>query len=209
MNDADRLVAAGRQLSSIGLAPGTTGNISVRGEGAILCSPTGARLGALAPDALSVLDLDGASLAGPAPTKESWMHVACYRAAPRIGAVVHLHSTYAAAWSTLAGLDAENALPPLTPYLTMKAGRVRLVPYSRPGAPGLAEHVGRALSQGARALLLANHGSLVAARTLPDAIALAEELEESAKVALIVGGRAVRALSEGEVAELLPGSARP
>ncbi len=203
MSMPEQLVMAGRYLSSAGLTPGTTGNLSVRQDATILCSPTGTRLGSLSPDALSVLDLQGSLLAGPSPTKESTMHAACYRAAAEVGAVVHLHSTCAAAWSALAGLDPANALPPLTPYLTMKAGRVRLVPYVRPGGSALQEYVGQALADGYRAVLLANHGSLVAGRTLDDAVALAEEVEEAAKVAFLVGNRPARALDESQVAELL------
>jgi ribulose-5-phosphate 4-epimerase/fuculose-1-phosphate aldolase len=197
------LAAVGRMLSAAGLSPGSTGNLSIRVGDRIVCSPTGSRLSALEADRLSLIDLDGTMVSGPKATKETFMHRAMYGADPSFGAVVHLHSAYATAVSCLEDVDPRDAVPPLTPYLTMRAGAVRSIPYVAPGDPAAAAPIARAVGDGASVLLLQNHGSLVAAPTLDAAAAVAEELEESCRLVLLTAGLAVRPLSPSQRAALM------
>ncbi|MDX1888016.1 aldolase [Mycolicibacterium sp. 050158] len=184
------IVRQGASLFDRRLTAGRTGNISVRVGPRILITPTGTSLGNLVSDELAVLDLNGQHLAGSRPSKEWPIHVETYRARPDSGAVVHLHSSHAAAVSCLAGLNTADCLPPLTAYHVMRVGRVPLVRYLPPGDPALGDEVGRAMSS-AHSVLLANHGSVLAGRTLADAVDAAEELEETARILLLLGDRPV------------------
>lgn len=200
----DALRAAGARLSGAGLSPGATGNLSVRtSDGGILCTGTGADLGDLTNEAVSLLNADGTHLVGPRPTKEVPMHVAAYTA-DDVGAVVHLHSTSATALSCLDDLDPEDAVTAFTPYLTMRAGKVALLPYLRPGHADLGAEVAARIAAGYRCMLLANHGSLIAADTMEAAVAIAVELEESARLQLMLRGMPARALTAEERAQLRP-----
>ena len=195
------LVATARSLHEAGLSPGSSGNISVRVGDEIIVSPTGARFGSLDADSLSVVDLDGSPLRGPKPTKESLFHAAVYRARPDDRVVIHLHSPYASALSCLAGLDPENVLPAYTPYYVMRVGRLPLVPYFMPGDASLADAIGVSAA-GSRSLLLSNHGSLVAAVDFAAAAAAAEEIEETARLHFVIGGRPSTALDPEQIAAL-------
>ncbi|MET0885424.1 MAG: aldolase [Mycetocola sp.] len=195
------LVRTAQLLHDGGHSPGTSGNISVRDGNTIIVSPTGARLGSLSADALSVIDLDGTHLDGPRPTKESLFHAAIYRSRPLDRAVVHLHSPFASALSCLEGLNPDDVLPAYTPYFVMRVGVLRLVPYFPPGDEGLAFAIGEAAREG-NSLLLANHGSLVSGETLELASATAEEIEETARLHFVLGDRQARVLNSDEIAEL-------
>ncbi|UFU02880.1 class II aldolase/adducin family protein [Ruania suaedae] len=188
MTDAPSLVEAGRRLVAAGLSPGTSGNLSARDGERILLSPSGIPLDELEASALSVVDLDGRHLRGPKPSKEVWLHRAMYRRDGATAVVVHTHSVHAVAASCLEPWDARTALPPYTPYLPMKLGQVPLVPYADPGDRAQAEAI-EALSQPVRAVLLANHGPVVAGGTFAEAIAGAVEIEEAARVTMLLGGR--------------------
>lgn len=199
----EQLSAYGHSLFARGYSCGTSGNLSVRlDDGAFLMSPTNVSLGRLDPAQLSLLDPDGRHVGGPPPTKESWLHLAMYASRPQDTAVVHLHSTYAAALSCRTDLAPDDCVPALTPYVVMRVGRVALVPYRRPGHAGSSDMVA-ALARTHRALLLANHGPVVAGADLPAAAAAAEELEETARLMFLLEGRPHRPLSAGEVDELL------
>ncbi|MET9224447.1 class II aldolase/adducin family protein [Lentzea sp. NPDC003310] len=184
---AARLVALGASLFARRLTHGRTGNLSFRDGDRIVVTPTGVGLGDLDPAALSVVDEDGRHLSGPPPTKEAFLHAAVYRARPDANAVVHLHSTYAVAVSCLADLDPANALPPLTAYYAMRVGTLPLLPFHAPGDPALGPLAERA-ARTHHALLLANHGSLVAGPDLLTAADAAEELEETARIHLLLQG---------------------
>lgn len=205
MNERDERLALcrlGKHLSSRGLSPGTSGNLSVRlGNGDMLVTPTNAALGELEPDALALLDGGGNQRAGAAPTKERFLHAAVYAARPEARAVVHLHSTYAVAYSCLRDLRRSDAMPPITPYTVMRLGRVALVPYVRPGDPRLGEAVG-AVARDHHAILLANHGPVLAGTSLDAAAAAIEELEESAKLFFVLRGHDAQLLSDAQVEEL-------
>ena len=201
----ERICAIGRSIFERGLTGGSSGNVSARlGDGWLL-TPTGASLGDLDPARLSKLDDDGRLLAGDPPSKEMFLHAAMYAARAAAGApmggIVHLHSTHAVAVSCLPDTDPENVLPPLTAYDVMRVGRCPLVPYFPPGDPALGEAV-RGLAGRHSALLLANHGPVVAGKTLDAALAAVEELEETAKLHLLLSGRNPRLLTNAQVADL-------
>ena len=197
----ERICAVGRSLFERGLTAGSSGNLSARlGDGWLL-TPTNSSLGALDPARLSKLAWDGTLLSGDPPSKEAFLHRGMYEARPRAGGIVHLHSTHAAAVSCLNGLDPADCLPPLTPYFVMKIGRLPLVPYHRPGDPRLGEVI-RGLAPRHAAVLLANHGPVVSGATLDDAVNAAEELEETAKLFLLLRGQNARILTREQLDEL-------
>lgn len=181
-------MAVAHQLHALGLAPGTSGNISVRVDRGVLVSPTGSRLGDLDPGSLSLVGFDGTHMEGPKPSKEGVLHACVYRQRRDAGAVVHLHSTAAVAWSMVRGLPELDMLPPLTAYSLMRLGCVARIAFHPPGSADLVADVERVIVDH-RALLLANHGSIVADGTVESAGAAAEELEETAKIALLLGDR--------------------
>ncbi len=198
----DRLVATGKSLFDRGLTFGSTGNLSVRlGDGSWLMTPTNASLGALDPERLSKLDADGRHVGGDAPTKEAFLHVEMYRQRPDAGAVVHLHSTHSVAVSALADVDPQDVLPPITAYYVMRVGTLPLVPYYPPGDMALAGAVS-AFASKHHAMLLANHGPVVAGTSLEAATYATEELEETARLFLLLRGQAIRTLTPEQVADL-------
>jgi len=199
----DDVIRAARSLFDRGLTHGSTGNVSVRGEGGILVTPTGSSLGTVTAEELSLIDDRGRHLAGPAPSKEAFLHAAVLRARPGAQAVVHTHSTHAAAVSCLADLDPSDALPPLTAYFAMRIGRLPLLPYHAPGDDTL-EALAERTARDHVALLLSNHGPVVAGKTLSAAMDALEELEETAKLFLLLRGVATRPLTSAQVDALRP-----
>jgi 3-dehydro-4-phosphotetronate decarboxylase len=196
------LAAHGRSLHARGYSPGTSGNLSARlDDGRFLMTPTNVALGDLDPDGLSLLDSSGRHLDGLAPTKEAWLHMAMYAARPDDRAIVHLHCTYSTALSCRSDLNPANLLPPITPYVVMRVGPVALVPYGRPGDQALAPTI-TTIARAHRAVLLANHGPVVAGMDVPHAVAVAEELEETARLFFLLEGRPHRPLTDEQVAEL-------
>lgn len=196
------LCRLGRSMFSRGLTHGSTGNLSVRlPDGGYLMTPTGSNLGELDPARLSTLDAQGRHLDGDKPTKESFLHIAMYEERERSAAVVHLHSTFSTAVSVLDGVDPEDVLPPLTAYYVMRIGSLPLVPYYAPGDMNLAQAV-RGLAGKHHAVLLANHGPVVAGSSLSAAADAIEELEATAKLHLTLDGRACRCLTPAQVTEL-------
>ncbi|MFQ8433642.1 class II aldolase/adducin family protein [Amaricoccus sp. W119] len=202
-------------------------------DGGLLVTPTGSSMGDLDPARLSRFDAGGRLVSGDAPTKEMALHSAFYETRARVGAVVHLHSTHSVALSMLPGTDPESALPPLTAYsimrlgrvkllalsmlpgtdpesalppLTaysiMRLGRVKLLPYFRPGDPAMGEAV-RGLAGRRSAVLLANHGPVVAGKDLEAAVYAAEELEETARLALLTRGSDPVMLTDAQIRDLV------
>lgn len=198
----DDIVRIGASLFSRGLTHGSTGNISVRlPDGGWLMTPTGSSLGMLDPAVLSHLDAGGRHIGGDAPTKEAFLHTTMYAKRPACGAVVHLHSHHSVAVSCLQGLDAANVLPPITAYSVMRVGALALAPYFPPGDERLADAVG-ALAGKHHAILLANHGPVVAGTSLAAATDAIEELEETARLFLALRREAINPLTAEQVAEL-------
>lgn len=192
----DAIASVGKSIFDRGLTFGSTGNISVRlSTGETLMTPTNASLGALDPARLSRFSAEGVHTGGDKPTKEAFLHQCMYCKRPQSGAVVHLHSTHSVAVSILADTDPEDVLPPLTAYYVMRVGRLPLVPYFPPGATALAEAVA-ARAEKSHAVLLANHGPVVAGKTLADAQYATEELEETARLFLLLRGSNIHPLTE-------------
>jgi len=197
------LVELGASLFARGYSVGSAGNISLRLEDGYLMTPTNSSLGRLDATRISKLDAAWNHVGGDKPSKEVFMHRAVLTARPEAGAVVHLHSTHATAISCLALPGDEAPIPPLTPYFVMRVGRcLPIVRYYRPGDPAMEGEI-HAAAREARALLLANHGPVVSGRSLIDAVYAAEELEESARLALMLRGQAARALTPVQVEDLL------
>jgi 3-dehydro-4-phosphotetronate decarboxylase len=193
----------GRSLFERGLTPGSSGNISFRlDDGGWLVTPTNASLGFLDPARLSRLDGAGQLISGDKPTKEIPLHTALYQTRGSARAVVHLHSTNAVALTMLPEIDPRAALPPMTPYYLLRAGQTALIPYYRPGDPAVADAI-RGLAGKYSSVLLANHGPVVAGDSLEAAIFATEELEETAKLYLILRNLNPRYLSPAQVADLV------
>ena len=194
--------SAGASLFNRGLTHGSTGNISVAlPDGGWLMTPTGSSLGTLDPARLSKLDAAGKLIGGDAPTKESFLHTTMYDRRPKSGAVVHLHSTHSVAVSCLDGIDHANCLPPITAYYVMRIGTLPLVPYFPPGDATLADAVGK-LAGKHHAMLLANHGPVVAGSNLSAAQDAIEELEETARLFLMLRNEKLNLLTPAQIAEL-------
>lgn len=205
MSDArlrEEICRYGRSLFERGLTPGSSGNISLRLEdGGWLVTPTNASLGFLDPARISRLDAEGRHLAGDKPTKEIPLHTALYDTRGSARAIVHLHSTHAVALTMLPEIDPRAALPPMTPYYLMRAGETALVPYYRPGDPAVADAI-RGLAGKYSSVLLANHGPVVAGDSLEAAVFATEELEETAKLYLLLRNLNPRYLSPAQVNDL-------
>ncbi len=172
-----------------GLTGGSSGNISVRlSDGRLLVTPTGSCFGRLDPARLSLIDAAGKLVSGDKPTKEMPLHSAFYETrGTETGAVVHLHSCHSVALSLLPDTDPDNMLPPLTAYGVMKLGKVKLLPYFMPGDPAMGDAI-RGLAGKRSAVVLAHHGPVVAGKDLEAAVYATEELEETAKLALLTRG---------------------
>ena len=188
-----------RSVFERGLTGGSTGNISARtADGGLLVSPTGTSFGRLDPARLSRFDSTGRLIDGDAPTKEMPLHTAFYDTRSSAGAVVHLHSCHSVALSLMPDVDADDFLPPLTPYAIMKLGRVKLLPFFLPGDPGMGEAV-RGLAGKRSAVMLANHGPVVAGKDVEAAVNAVEELEDTARLAMLTRGQNPRALTPEQV----------
>jgi ribulose-5-phosphate 4-epimerase/fuculose-1-phosphate aldolase len=198
----EQICLLGKSLFDRGFTVGSSGNISAHiGDGKWLMTPTNFCLGRLDPARLSLVDAQGNLLGGDKPTKESFLHLSMYAQRPEAGAVVHLHSTHSVAVSVLADVDKESPIPPITAYYVMKIGRLKLLPYYAPGDMSLANAV-REVADKHHAILLANHGPIVAGKTLEAAVYASEELEETAKLFLLLRGNKLAILDSAQVAEL-------
>lgn len=197
----DDIVRLSRSLFERGLTPGSSGNISVRLHDGYLVTPTNSCLGFLEAARLSKLDPSGKHISGDAPTKELPLHFSFYSARPSAKAVVHLHSTYSTALSCLSDVDPDNAIPPITPYVVMRVGRVPVVPYTKPGSDAVEAYI-RAKAPDHAAILLGNHGPVVAGLSLESAVYALEELEETARLVMLTRGVPVRYLDDAAIADL-------
>ncbi len=186
-----------------GLTGGSTGNISARtSDGGLLVSPTGTSFGRLDPARLSHFDATGRLVDGDQPTKEMPLHAAFYDTRSTAGAVVHLHSCHAVALSMMPDADADNFLPPLTPYAIMKLGKVQLLPFFRPGDPAMGDAV-RGLAGKRSAVMLANHGPVVAGKDVEAACNAIEELEDTARLAMMMRGVQASMLTPAQITDLV------
>ena len=197
----DLIVQMAKSLFDRGLTFGSSGNISVRMEDGWLMTPTGCSMGNIEPEKISKLDKNGNLISGDPPTKESFLHLAMYEKRPQDSAVVHLHSTHSVAVSCLDEINPKNVLPPITAYYVMRIGTLPLIPYFPPGDIKLAKVV-REMASEHHAVLLANHGPVVSGKSLQDAVYATEELEETAKLFLLLQGHKTRFLNSSEEAAL-------
>ncbi len=199
----ETICTTAKSLYDRGLTHGSTGNISARTEdGGLLVSPTGTSFGRLDPARLSRFDAKGQLIDGDPPTKEMPLHSAFYETRSTAGAVVHLHSCYSVALSLLPDTDEDCFLPPLTPYAIMQLGRVKLLPFFVPGDPAMGEAV-RGLAGKRAAVMLANHGPVVAGKTVGAASNAIEELEATARLALMMRGLPAQTLSSNQVSQVV------
>src|ERR1700730_6717386 len=197
----EEMCRLGASLFARGLTFGSAGNISVRLDVGWLMTPTNVSLGRLDPARLAKLDAAGNLVSGDAPTKETFLHRAMYEERPQAGAGGHLHPPYSVAFPCPAEVASADVLPPITAYYVMRVGRLPLVPYHPPGDMSLAEAV-RRLAGKHHAVLLANHGPVVAGTSLDAAANAVEELEETAKLFLLLRGYKLRLLTDEQVAVL-------
>jgi len=197
----DQIARNAKSLFDRGLTFGASGNISIRLDDGWLMTPTGSSMSEIDPARISRLDAKGDNISGDMPTKEAFLHTAMYDRRPRAEAVVHLHSTHSVAVSCLHDVDPENVLPPLTAYYVMRVGTLPLIPYFAPGDLDLARAV-EEVAGDHHAVLLANHGPVVAGTSLQDAVYATEELEETAKLFLALQGMRTRPLNQAQIADL-------
>lgn len=190
-----------KSLFDRGFSVGSAGNISAAVEDGILMTPTNSCLGFLDPARISKLDLQGNHVSGDKPSKEVFLHRAFYETRPQTGAVVHLHSTFATALSCLTDIDPDDCIPPLTPYVVMRVGEVKLLPYFKPGDEKMGDMI-RDLGGRYAAVLLANHGPVVTGKDIVSAVYAAEELEETAKLLVLLADIPKRMLTADNVREL-------
>ena len=199
----ERICTFAMSMFDRGLTHGSTGNISARtADGGLLVSPTGTSFGRLDPARLSRFDVEGRHVGGDAPTKEMPLHSAFYDTRRQTGAVVHLHSCHAVAWSMISDPAEEDFLPPLTPYAVMQLGRVKLLPFFRPGDPAMGEAV-RGLAGKRSAVMLANHGPVVAGKDVEAACNAIEELEATARLAVLTRGTSPRLLTQAQIRDVV------
>lgn len=202
-NLREQICLLAKSMFDRGLTGGSTGNISARTEdGGLLVSPTGTSFGRLDPARLSRFDAVGTLISGDKPTKEMPLHSAFYDTRSTAGAVVHLHSCHSVALSLMPDVDEDNFLPPLTPYGIMKLGKVKLLPFFLPGDPAMGAAV-RGLAGKRSAVMLANHGPVVAGKDIEAACNAIEELEDTARLAMLTRGLNPRLLSQAEQQALI------
>lgn len=198
----EQICLLAKSMFDRGLTGGSTGNISARtNDGGLLVSPTGTSFGRLDPGRLSRFNSEGLLVGGDPPTKEMPLHSAFYDTRSTAGAVVHLHSCHSVALSMMPEVDVDNFLPPLTPYSIMKLGKVKLLPYFMPGDPAMGVAV-RSLAGKRSAVMLANHGPVVAGKDIEAACNAIEELEDTARLAMITRGFSPSALLSEDVLTL-------
>ena len=199
----EQICLLAKSMFDRGLTAGSTGNISARtADGGLLVSPTGTSFGRLDPARLSRLDVKGTLINGDPPTKEMPLHAAFYDTRATAGAVVHLHSCHSVALSMMPDVNADNFLPALTPYAIMKLGKVKLLPFFLPGDPAMGKTV-RGLAGKRSAVMLANHGPVVAGKDVEAACNAIEELEDTARLAMMTRGLSPRGLSDQEIERLV------
>ena len=197
----EEICTLGKSMFDRGLTVGSSGNLSARTGDGWLMTPTNSCLGRLDPAKLSKVDAQGNLISGDKQTKESFLHLSMYAERPNAGAIVHLHSTHSVAVSCLADVDPKQPIPPITAYYVMKIGNLVLLPYYAPGDMTLANAV-KEVAGKHHAILLANHGPIVAGKDLESAVYATEELEETAKLYLLLRGNRLKILTPEQVAEL-------
>jgi L-fuculose-phosphate aldolase len=173
--ERDRVAAASRLLAERGLVLGSAGNVSERAGELVAITPTGAVLETVTAEQISVVDLGGSSVWGPAPTSELALHLGVYE---RYGAggVVHTHAPIATALSCVV-----DEVPAVHYAMVLLGGSVRVAPYRTFGTPELAEATLDALADKGAALM-ANHGTITHGSDLDGAVERSLLLEWACEV---------------------------
>ena len=203
----DEICRVGRSLFERGYVHATAGNVSARLADGFLITPTDACLGFLEPSRLARVDADGRQVSGDRASKTLALHRRIYQAETQARCVIHTHSTHLVALTLAGPWSADDIVPPITPYFVMKVGHVPLIPYHRPGDPKVgdlvAEAIDRFAQRGApiRAVMLDRLGPNVWSDTPAGAMAVLEELEETARLWLM-GERRATALTEEQIEAL-------
>lgn len=174
----------GKSLFERNKTSGSSANMSFLYENRVYITAGGGCFGRLTEDSFAITDPEGKSLNGKKPSKELPLHLAMYKkSGEEVKAVIHTHSFYATLWSCLSHEGREDdVIPSYTPYLDMKLGKIRLVPYGKPGSEALFDAFRKRTSK-ENGYLLSNHGPVVGGKSLLDAFYGLEELEESARIA--------------------------
>ncbi|MGI9520490.1 MAG: class II aldolase/adducin family protein [Hyphomicrobiaceae bacterium] len=191
----DELIEASKALYDRKLIHASGGNTSVRDGDVVKITQTGAELGKLTEDQIVTVDLEGKVLQGSKPSKEMDMHLAMYRARNDAQAVIHVHPTYAIAYSTLISDETTDAVPPYTAAFYVRAGRVPMIKYHPSGAHSLHEAVASLASE-YHAILLRQHGVIVAGADMSVAMGVVEEIEQCCQIAVATGLRGAKLTRE-------------
>lgn len=197
----EEICRIGASLYQRGLTVGTAGNISARLDDGFLITPTDACLGYLDPAKISKLDANGEQISGDRASKTIRLHRAVYESDAKLRGIVHTHSTHLVALSLMQGVDPNNILAPLTPYHVMKAGKIPLIPYHRPGTPEILDGL-RKLVPHVRGVMLQRIGPTFWHDSVANASFSLEEAEETAKLFFLTRGLALPPLTEENIAEL-------
>lgn len=205
-NQLNEAIWVTRILFNRGKATGTSANISFRYEDSIYISGSGTCFGMLSPEKFAAVrcaeiekyNYSMGSLPSDSsvkPSKELPIHYLLYKKSPEIRAVVHTHSFYSTLISCLEHDNEQDIIPSYTPYLKMKVGRIGLVPYAQPGSKELYKYMEKRIYS-SDGFILQNHGPIIAGKSLMDAFAGLEELEESAKIAWHLRGKDIKHIEE-------------
>jgi len=184
----NEICRVGRSLFERGYLHATAGNISARMADGFLITPSEACLGFLDPQTLAKVGLDGVQQSGDRASKSLLLHRAIYDADHAASCVIHTHSTHLVALSLSGVWSRDDVVPPITPYYVMKVGHVPLIEYHRPGDPAAGTLVAAAIERmrangtPIRAVLLDRLGPNVWHESLAAAMAVLEELEETARL---------------------------
>jgi ribulose-5-phosphate 4-epimerase/fuculose-1-phosphate aldolase len=197
----EEICRIGQSLYARGYTVGSAGNISARLDDGYLITPTDACLGFLDPARISKVDLKGEQISGDRASKAVRLHRAIYETDASLNGVVHTHSTHLVAMSILAGVSSHTILDAITPYHVMKAGRIPLIPYHRPGDPAVIDLV-KPLVRDVRGVMLSRIGPTFWHENISNAAFAIEEAEETAKLFFMTRGHALPPLSETQVDEL-------
>lgn len=205
----EEICRIGRSLFDRGYVHATAGNISLRLDNGILITPSDACLGFLDPARIARIDLNGQQQGGDQASKTLALHQAIYQASrsflPNTACIIHTHSTFCVSLSLKS--KSVELIPPITPYFVMKVGHVPIIPYGRPGSPAVADQVAESITgygqsgRILRAVMLARLGPNVWHDSPSAAMAVLEELEETAKLISITGSP-IPELAEPDIEEL-------
>ena len=185
----ESLSAFCRLLYERHLAIGVGGNVSAKKGEILRVTPSGVSMRDITPASLITAELSGNILSGGTPSREFEMHRLIFQAQSDINVVCHVHGSYIVAASSILE-PGPNSLPPLTPGFACLAYPISLLPFQVPGSKALEEAVGHHfMNQRPRALLLKNHGLITVGHTMAEALNIAEEVDEAARVFVLTAGK--------------------